>query len=443
MLHPNKFFLFYSLLIGFLLINYSTFAQTEEQATVSVSHQEVQRFGTVIAQIKKLYVKAIEDKHLFSSAIQGMLAGLDPHSSYLDQKALQELQTYTDGNFVGLGIEITQEKGLIKVISPIDDTPAHKAGIKPGDYIIAVDDKPFFDIPIEEAIQRLRGKKGSSIKLTVLNEKDKKQRHITIKRGTIQIKSVKSKMLHDGFGYIRVSHFQKQTGDQIIQSIKKLHKKAGGQLKGLIVDLRNNPGGVLETSGEVADIFLDAKTKKKDKIYYVEGRMKDIETVAYATPGDLLYDAPLIILINEGSASASEIVAGALQDHKRAVIMGKRSFGKGSVQSIFPIDDTTAIKLTTALYYTPSGRSIQAKGIQPDIIVDDLKLIKEQEEALFFWKIRERDLQRHLKNSNSKKKDEAKLNGINLKILATTDYQLYEALKLLKSMHVFQKRMDT
>jgi carboxyl-terminal processing protease len=418
----------------------SIVAEDEEQVTVSVSHQEIQRFGTAIAQIKNLYIRVVTDRELFSSAIHGMLMALDPHSAYLNRKALQNLSVHTDGQFVGLGIEVTQEKGLIKVISPIDDTPAQKAGIQAGDYILAIDHKHLLDTSLEDAIQQLRGKKGTIATLTVINKNDQQERDIKVKRDVIKIKSVNSKLLHEDFGYVRITHFQQHTKDQVSRAVDLLHKEAGGQLKGLILDLRNNPGGILEASSEVADLFLDPKQDREIKIFYTKGRAEDSEMTVYATPGDILYSAPLIVLINEGSASASEIVAGALQDHKRAIVMGKRSFGKGSIQSIFPVDDESAIKLTTALYYTPSGRSIQAEGIQPDIVVDNLKLVKEKEEILFFWKIREKDLKRHLKNG-SKKTPQAIESNLN--ILATSDYQLYEALKLLKSMHIFQKRQDT
>lgn len=411
---------------------------------ITINKEEVERFGTAIAQIKNLYVTQTSDKQLFAEALRGMLTGLDPHSSYLSKEEFAFLRECEEGHFVGLGIEITQEDDMIKVISPIDDTPAQIAGIIPGDYILAVDGQSLVDCSLDLAIQKLRGKKGSTTTLTVVNEGDKKQRTIRIKRETIHIQSVKSKLLDNEFGYIRITNFQNQTGEESKKAIQSLQKQANGQLKGLILDLRNSPGGILETSADVADLFLDAKSPETTKIFYTKGRTAESQTVAYATKGDVLADAPLIVLINEGTASAAEIVTGALQDHKRAIVMGTRSFGKGSVQTIFPLDDETAIKLTTALYYTPSGRVIQAKGIQPDIVTNDLKFVKKHDDALAPWKLRENDLAGHLKHdalSTTAMDNQSAVAASDSK-LATTDYQLFEALKLLKSMRVVQDRKN-
>jgi len=409
---------------------------------VTVNPKNVRQFGIAIGEIKQLYVKSIKDDKLFADAINGMLSGLDPHSSYLDKETLRTLKAHTYGQFSGLGIEVTLEKGMIKIISPIDDTPAQKAGLKPGDYILAVNGKPLIKTTITKAISLLRGKKGTKVTLTVINPKDKKPRKITVKRDVIHIKSIKSKMLTDGFGYIRITHFQKGTGEKMIQALEKLQKQAHGHLNGLILDLRNNAGGLMKPSIKVADTFLDSeKLGDNSRIVYTKGRTPQANTADYATRGDLLSGAPIVVLINEGSASASEIVAGALQDHKRALIVGHRSFGKGSVQTVLPISEDSAIKLTTALYYTPKGRSIQAEGIEPDIVVDTLKLQKEKEDVLFFWKMHEEDLAGHLKNGNGHKAKKTHKKA-NLHKLATSDYQLYEALQILKSLHILQNRQD-
>lgn len=429
-----------------LCITTTLFATTQEQLPRhpdnSLSTQEVIRFGRVLKYVKHLYVGKVNDQKLFAGAISGMLKSLDPHSSYLDEQSLKNLQTHTKGDFAGIGIEVTQDKGLIKIVSPIDDTPAQKANLKPGDYILAVDSKSLIDMPLTKATKLMRGKKGTKITLTVINKQDKKPRKITLIRDIINIKSVKSELLDDGYGYIRISNFQSQTDENLIKAIKSLQQQAGGQLKGLILDLRNNPGGLLSSAIEVANIFLDSNKLGNNKyIVYTKGRVPRAGKHAIATGTDLLYGTKLVVLINRGSASASEIVAGALQDHKRAIIMGERSFGKGSVQTVLPVDDKTAIKLTTSLYYTPKGRAIQAKGIKPDIAVQNLVFKKPKEEAIIFWKIREIDLKNHIKNGEEKKN--SLMEQYKAKTLATKDYQLYEALRLLKTLHVLQKRVDT
>jgi carboxyl-terminal processing protease len=429
-----------------LCITTTLFATTKEQLPRrpdnSLSTQEVIRFGRVLKYVKHLYVGKVNDQKLFAGAISGMLKNLDPHSSYLDEQSLKNLQTHTKGDFAGIGIEVTQEKGLVKIVSPIDDTPAQKANLKPGDYILAVDSKSLIDMPLTKATKLMRGKKGTKITLTVINKQDKKPRKITLIRDIINIKSVKSELLDDSYGYIRISNFQSQTDENLIKAIKSLQKQAGGQLKGLILDLRNNPGGLLSSAIEVANIFLDSNKLGDNKyIVYTKGRVPRASKHAIATGTDLLYGTKLVVLINRGSASASEIVAGALQDHKRAIIMGERSFGKGSVQTVLPVDDKTAIKLTTSLYYTPKGRAIQAKGIKPDIAVQNLVFKKPKEEAIIFWKIREIDLKNHIKNGEEKKN--SLMEQYKAKTLATKDYQLYEALRLLKTLHVLQKRVDT
>ncbi|MGD9152348.1 MAG: S41 family peptidase [Gammaproteobacteria bacterium] len=430
-----------TIIIILLCSNLASATQPPRKNSVTVKAEEVRRLGTVINYIKKLYVNPTTDQQLFSGAIAGMLKNLDPHSAYLDTPHLQRLFDHARGDFAGIGVEITQDKGLIKVISPIDDTPAQKAGIKAGDYIIAVNDKSLVNKPINEAIKLMRGKKGTKVTLTVVNKQDKKPRKLTITRAIIKIESVKGKILEPGYAYIRISQFQAATSKKLIAKIKELQKQSNYKLYGLILDLRNNPGGLLDSAAKVADVFLDSHTLGTNKrIVYTKGRTVESHKQILATKGDYLKDARLIVLINRGSASGSEIVAGALQDHKRAIIMGERSFGKGSVQTIFPIDKKTGIKLTTSLYYTPKGREIQAKGIEPDIAVQDLKFQPSKEEAIIFWKIRETDLPKYIKNG-SHKKQQHNLHK-QLQQLRTNDYQLYEALRLLQSLHLLHQPKD-
>jgi len=436
-----KYLLISILSLGILLVSSLAFAVKPPKDSVSVSAEEVRRLGTVINYIKKLYVNPTTDKQLFSGAIHGMLKSLDPHSAYLDMRKFKTLFDHARGNFAGIGVEITQEKGLIKVVSPIDDTPAKRANIRTGDYIIAVNDKTLIDKSINEASKLMRGKKGTRVTLTVVNKRDKKPRRITLTRAIIKIQSVKGRLLEKGFGYIRISQFQEKTSKKLIAKIKKLRKESGGNLYGLVLDLRNNPGGLLDSAVEVTDAFLDSeKLGSKKRIVYTKGRTIDSHRQSFATKGDILNNTRLIVLINRGSASGAEIVAGALQDYKRAIIMGERSFGKGSVQTVFPIDKKTGIKLTTSLYYTPKGREIQAQGIKPDIIVQELKLQIPKEEAIAFWKIREADLPKHIKNGDGK--NEKIVMQKRLQKLKIKDYQLYEALRLLKSLHLLQPQEE-
>lgn len=422
----------------FCLLSFSIFAEQEQK---NIDSQAIEKFSAALSQVKQVYVNDVNDQKLFSDAIRGMLSGLDPHSMYLDEKDFKELKDYTDGEFVGIGIEITKEKGLIRVISPIDGTPAFKEGIQAGDYILAVDDKPLMDISSEEAVKLMRGKAGTTVKLTVINQTEKAPRIITLKREPIKIQSVSVKLYPNKFAYIRISHFQQQTLDDLVKAINQLKTQAGGQLNGAVLDLRNNPGGLLEPSVDVADAFLDADQLKKydQKIVYTKGRIEEMNMEMVAQKGDFLQGAPLIVLINEGSASGSEIVAGALQDYHRAIIVGHPSFGKGSVQTVLPLDEKTGVKLTTALYYTPSGKSIQSIGIKPDILVDELKVQGSDEETFFLWKMREKDLNGFLKNGSSQKYD----NQIEVpsKDLAKHDFQLYQALQILKAMSLSQKTL--
>ena len=381
----------------------------------------------------------MDDRKLLEEAIRGMLAGLDPHSAYLDKDSYNELQEGTTGEFGGLGIEIGTEEGFIKVISPIDDTPAQKAGIKAGDLIIKLDDIPVKGISLNDAVKRMRGKPGTTIKLTIIRNGDEKPLEFTLTRAVIKLASVRVKTLDPGFGYVRVSNFQANTGPDLLKELDKLKQENNNNLKGIVLDLRNNPGGVLNAAVEVADMFLD-----KGLIVYTEGRVKDSQLKFNAKPGDKIDDkVPMVVLVNGGSASASEIVAGALQDHKRAVIMGQKTFGKGSVQTILPMSNGTAIKLTTARYFTPSGRSIQASGIVPDLTTDLLKLEKVEDTA---EQVKESDLSGHLENGQLKDhtmdkpitEQDPTLQDQKAEEqqppLSSTDYELYEALNVLKGM---------
>lgn len=401
--------------------------------------EDVQRFSNAIAQIKQYYVKPISDKELFDNAIRGMLAGLDPHSTYLSESDFKELKMVTSGEFGGLGIEVTLEDGLIKVITPLVDAPAIKAGIKPGDYIVKINTQAVQGIDLKQAVALMRGKIGEPVVLTVLRKGEKKPLVFKLVRENIQIKSVAHKLLDNQYGYIRLAQFQSLTTKDMLNSIAELKRDANGDLKGLILDLRNNPGGLLEAAIQVSDAFLDkAPNQKEELIVYTEGRLPGSRFTAVANPGDVLKQAPIVVLINNGSASASEIVAGALKDHKRAVIVGKRSFGKGSVQTVLPLDSKTGIKLTTALYYTPSGVSIQAEGIKPDIVIDEIAIPKNQKENPLAG-FSEASLRGHLKNnSNTKKevviKSHDKKSKLDEKALLYDDYQLYSALTILKSL---------
>lgn len=406
----------------------------------NIDENDINRFTSAISQIKDFYVQEISDKKLLEDAIRGMLSGLDPHSEYLDSDAYKTLLMTTSGAFAGLGVEVTTDSGVLKVISPIDGTPAAKAGIKPFDYIVAIDSKLVHDMTLREAVDKMRGKKGTAVTLTILRKGEKQPLFFKLVRDTISIDSIKSNMLVGGYGYVRLSQFQQTTTDQLVAAIKKLQKDNGGNIKGLVLDLRNNPGGLLETAVQVANTFLDSKkltNKYRDLIVYTEGRLPNASYEAKATGTDILNGAPLVVLVNEGSASASEIVAGALQDYHRAVIVGTPSFGKGSVQTVLPLDATHAIKLTTALYHTPSGRTIQNKGIIPDITTENLKVARnDNPEDSMIEPIHEFNLKGHLGTADaSNDQDTIDYNNRELIKLANTDFQLYEALKILKGMY--------
>jgi carboxyl-terminal processing protease len=395
--------------------------------------EDLRAFTEIFGRIKRDYVEPVSDKKLLEDAIRGMLAGLDPHSAYLISEEYQELKEGTTGQFGGLGIEVTMENGFIKVVSPIDDTPAQRAGIKTGDLIVRLDDEPVKGMSLADAVKKMRGEPGSKIQLTVVREGAEAPLKLTLVRAVIKVQSVKSRMLEKNYGYLRVSSFQSGTGDSLKEAIASLKKENVGKLKGLVLDLRNNPGGVLNAAVDVSDAFL-----KSGLIVYTEGRIENSEMRFNAAPDDLIDGAPMVVLINAGSASASEIVAGALQDQKRAVIMGEKSFGKGSVQTILPTSNGAAVKLTTARYYTPSGRSIQAEGIEPDIALANVKL--ESLDKSEFDPVKEADLSHHLQNGKAKEMlKEGEAGQDKEKSAEYKDYPLYQALTLLKGISIVNK----
>ena len=442
-------------LAGVLLsLNFSAVAQ-RDGARSPLPVEELRSFAEVFGAIKSNYVEPVEDKKLISEAINGMLTGLDPHSSYLDKDAYRELQVGTQGEFGGLGIEVGMEDGFVKVVSPIEDTPAYKAGIKSGDLIIRLDETPVKGMSLNDAVKRMRGKPRTPIKLTIMRKGEAKPLEFTLIRDVIKVQSVKSKVIEPGFGYVRVAQFQEQTGENMVRHINALYKD--GPLKGLVLDLRNDPGGLLNGAVGISAAFLPSKTI----VVTTDGRTEDAKRKYVASTEDYLRGGrddylkallpavktvPMVVLVNGGSASASEIVAGALQDHKRAVIMGTQTFGKGSVQTIMPLGNNTAIKLTTARYYTPSGRSIQAKGITPDVLV-------EEPGAEGRTRLREADLVKHLTNDKDKdaeaksapKDKDAKPKSENgddaakpIEFGSDKDFQLAQAINQLKGLPILQ-----
>lgn len=403
----------------------SAFAETPQDLPLD----DLRNFAEVYGRIKDDYVESVRDKPLLESAIRGMLSGLDPHSAYLDKEAYRDLQVGTSGEFGGLGIEVGMEDGFVKVIAPIDDTPAHRAGLQAGDLIVRIDDKPVKGLGLSEAVKMMRGKPGSEIRLTLTRNGEGKPFEVTLERDVIHVASVKSRTLEPGYVYIRISQFQGRTTDDMLSAISDLKKQSKEGIKGLVLDLRNNPGGVLNAAVGVSDAFVS-----DGLIVYTQGRLPDSKLQFRAGPDDVLDGAPLVVLVNGGSASASEIVAGALQDHKRALIMGTQTFGKGSVQTIVPIDDSTAVKLTTARYYTPSGRSIQAQGITPDIKLErgEFKPFLEPD----LDPLKEADLTNHLEGGAESNESKAKKDVESSKALLAEDYQLAEALNLLKGLNI-------
>ena len=455
-------------MLGGILISLQISALAEKEARTSLPIEELRTFAEVFNAIKQGYVEPIEDKKLITHAISGMLSNLDPHTAYLDADAYKDLQVGTQGEFGGLGIEVGMEDGLVKVISPIEDTPADRAGIKSGDLIFKLDDTLVKGLTLSDAVKKMRGKPKTQIKLSILRKGETKPLEITLTREVIKVQSVKSKLVEEGYGYLRITSFQENTAPSIVKHLGDLYKP--GQLKGLVLDLRNDPGGLLNSAVGVSAAFLPPKTL----VTSTDGRTPDAKHLFYATPEDYLRGSredflkalppearkvPMVVLINGGSASASEIVAGALQDHKRAVVMGTTSFGKGSVQTVLPLPGNTAIKLTTARYFTPSGRSIQAKGIVPDIVVE------ESANGTSSARLREADLENHLENnkdsgkeaapaakpqsksptskpkSTAPGKDEEEASEPPLRELASKkDYQLNQALNLLKGLQIMQSK---
>ena len=450
-------------------------ARADKDTKAGLPIDELRPFAEVYSAIKQGYVEPVEDKKMISNAISGMLANLDPHSSYLDADAFKDLQVGTQGEFGGLGIEVGMEDGLVKVVSPIEDTPAYRAGIKSGDLIFKLDDTLVKGLTLNDAVKKMRGKPKTSIKLSILRKGETKPLEITLVREVIKVQSVKSKLTEPGYGWVRVTQFQDNTVAELAKHLTTLYKE--GNLRGLVLDLRNDPGGLLNGAIGVSAAFLPPDVK----VVSTDGRTEDAKQEFLARPRDYLRGTkedplrnlpaeikkvPMVVLVNSGSASASEIVAGALQDYKRAVIMGTQTFGKGSVQSVLPLPGNTAIKLTTARYYTPEGRTIQAKGIVPDIIVEESANGSNGSPRL-----READLDRHLINDKEKEapkdaaKPEAKSDSkapakpsakpgkdksgkddaedempVRLEYASKTDLQFQQAINLLKGLQIMQNR---
>ena len=405
----------------------SVLAATDQAQKLPLPLEELRTFAEVFERIKSAYVEPVEDSVLLENAIKGMLSGLDPHSAYLDPKAFSHLQASTRGEFGGLGIEVSMEDGLIRVVAPIDDTPAEKAGVHAGDIIIKLDQNAVRGMALSDAVSQMRGKPGTDILLTIMREGESQPLELTLTRAVIKVTSVKSRLIDDNVGYLRISQFQVHTGADLNKAITSLQQQAS--LKGLVLDLRNNPGGVLQAAVDTSDAFLD-----EGLIVYTQGREEQNELRFSATPTNASGTLPVVVLINSGSASASEIVAGALQDHRRAVVMGTPSFGKGSVQTVLPLTNERALKLTTARYFTPSGRSIQAEGIVPDIRVEQSTLTKLETRK----RVKEADLIGHLDHVDSVAAKKPKANGRSKEDteLIGADYQLNEALNLLKALSI-------
>lgn len=435
----NSLILGLGLMLGVMLaVGQGVLAERENSrhTAQSIPLEDIRSLSEVFGKIKQNYVEDVKDKDLLENAIRGLLSGLDPHSAYLDKKAFTDLREGTSGEFGGLGIVVGMEDGFVKVISPIDDTPAERAGVKSGDLVIRLDDKNVKGMTLEDAVNIMRGKPDTDILLTIVRTGETKPLKIKITRAVIKVQSVRSKTLDKGFGYIRVSAFQERTGSDLRKAISKLKKENNKKnLKGLVLDLRNNPGGLLTAAIEVSDAFLETGV-----VVSIKGR-DQANNMAHSAKGmDLINEAPIVVLINGGSASASEIVAGALQDHKRAIIMGSQSFGKASVQTVVPLGNGSALKLTTARYYTPNGTSIQAKGITPDIELDDLKVSKREENG--FKQTKEKDLTGHLANGDAEDENSNKKDSKDTKsklALANEDYALYEALNLLKGINLVKE----
>jgi len=411
----------------------SASAQAQQEA-LPLPLNEVRMFTEALDRIRMSYVDEIDDKTLLENAIRGMLSGLDPHSAYMAGDDFDLLEESTTGEFGGLGVEVGRENGYIRVISPIDDSPADRAGIKAGDLIIQIDKKPLREMLPEEAAQMMRGEPGTDVTVTVARE-GQEPFDVTVTREVIAIASVRSRMIAPGYAYLRISQFRVNTGTELEEEIEELYAENEAidqPIKGMVLDLRNNPGGILQASVGVVDAFIN-----EGRIVYTEGRLEQTGMDFSATRKTVAGDVPLVVLINNGSASASEIVAGALQDHGRAIIMGTRSFGKGSVQTVLPLDERRAIKLTTSLYFTPSGRSIQAQGIEPDIEVDEAFVTRRSRNVMQY---NEADLDGHLENGNGPDSENERLAEalISAEEVLVNDYPLNEALNVLRGINAFK-----
>ncbi len=423
----KKYLIVYTLILS-LVASSAIAKEKEEKLTNAETYELLNLFGEVMERTRLTYVEETSDKKLIEAAINGMLTSLDPHSSYLDKDDFKYMTEQTKGKFGGLGIEITMENGLVKIISPIDDTPADKAGIKAGDYISEINGETVIGETLNDVVNKLRGKVGTKVTITI-RRMNEKPFTVTLKRAEIKIQSVKSEIMNDDILYVRISSFSEDLDSSIEKAIKDAQKKLKNKLAGIVLDVRNNPGGLLEQAVGVSDLFLEQGE-------IVSTRSRNVEdTVKFsATAGDVAKGLPIVVIINEGSASASEIVAGALQDHHRAVVIGEKSFGKGSVQTVVPLRNNGAMRITTARYYTPSGRSIQAKGIEPDIKV---KLAKIEEIDTKGWNVSEADLKGALKNEQNDKKKADKNKDKKEEKKELKDYQLVRALDLVKALYLF------
>jgi len=403
----------------------------QAENAVQLPIEDLKIFAEIFGKIKSDYVEDIDDSQLLNNAIKGMLDGLDPHTVYLDPDSFREMNIDTHGEFGGLGLEVTMENGVIRIVAPIDDTPAHKAGLKSGDLIISMDGVQVKGLSLGESVSLMRGKPGSEIVLTIVRKDRPEPFEVTLKRAIIQLESVRAELLETGFGYVRVIQFQIGTATSLRQQLARLAREAGTALKGLVLDLRDNPGGVLDGAIQVSDTFL-----RDGLIVSTRGRAEDSEVTFSASPKDYLNDAPLVVLVNGGSASASEIVAGALQDHGRALILGTTTFGKGSVQTILPMLNGAALKLTTARYYTPNDRSIQATGITPDVVSQPAESSQTLDRDAS--RLRESDLAGHLENELEK--DQNATVDTKTDPLLFSDLQVREALNILKGMVIARQQ---
>lgn len=392
-------------------------------------YETLETFTNILAIVRKNYVEEVNTKELLTGAINGMLHSMDPHSAYLTPDLYKDLQMDTQGRFGGLGIEITVRNGILTVISPIEDTPAFRAGIKPGDQIVKIEDEFTKDMTLSEAVKRLRGPKGTKVNISVKREGVAEFLNFTMVRDTIRVRSVRSRVLEEGYVYVRLAQFQERSDRDVLKALEKFAAEKGG-IKGLVFDLRNNPGGLLTQAVRVTDLFLDSGL-----IVYTEGRLESQKQKYYAHKEGSWTEFPMVVLVNGGSASASEITAGALQDHKRAVILGTKTFGKGSVQTILPLDDNSALRLTTARYFTPKGRSIQATGIVPDIVIENGPVVEAKAEDKKRPTVREENLPGHLENHEGKEKTEGQQGDDSIE----KDAQLKRALDLLKGWDVFKQ----